>query len=235
MIHLTLGIAMLSGITGSMRVDIDAALVQNKFGGDRHAAESWARSLDLALPVEFRMDEVRAWSHTPFVVSEDSFTTLLSYEQFVIQWPEHTVSVLLTGAGLNGSVSKGAAMQNSACDYGVAVVYVPYDAPDAFARARTLSLMAHEIGHTFDLDHTHCQNPPVDTCWSGGGFLGQFGSSCYRGPTTCPASGRGTAMSICYDGPCTQVDDSSLHESQAVQMLAVVAQKNCLEFSDGFE
>ncbi|MEJ5209126.1 M12 family metallo-peptidase [Denitratimonas sp. CY0512] len=72
--------------------------------------------------------------------------------------------------------------------------------------AQDVTLVAHELGHNFGLDHTHCTNTSgarpastntLDQCSN---FEGSIG--CYNGPTSCPSSGagapRGTLMSYCH-------------------------------------
>jgi len=56
---------------------------------------------------------------------------------------------------------------------------------------------AHELGHNFGSNHTHCYSPPVDHCFAND-------DGCYAGPTSlpsgCPGSGQGCAslMSYCH-------------------------------------
>ncbi len=87
--------------------------------------------------------------------------------------------------------------------------------------ANDVSLVAHELGHNFGLDHTHC------TAAGGGGFLDQCysgeGSGCYVGPTSCPAPGsapgapKGTLMSYCHVNSCG-ANVQQVHPTQVITL-----------------
>ncbi|MGI0013650.1 MAG: M12 family metallo-peptidase [Nitrososphaera sp.] len=51
-----------------------------------------------------------------------------------------------------------------------------------------LLIIAHEWGHTFGANHTHCYSPPLDSCYA-------EEDGCYRGEVRCR---RGTIMSYCH-------------------------------------
>ena len=59
---------------------------------------------------------------------------------------------------------------------------------------RNIVNTAHEIGHLFGVEHTHCTNPPIDRCISGA--LSLRGTPCFQG-TPMGISGAATIMSYC--------------------------------------
>lgn len=54
-----------------------------------------------------------------------------------------------------------------------------------------ITAVAHEIGHNFNSDHSHCYIPEVDRCYGGE-------SGCYSGAESLPAGGQGSLMSYCH-------------------------------------
>ena len=60
--------------------------------------------------------------------------------------------------------------------------------------ASDAKLVGHEIGHNFGSPHTHCYNPPIDTCYA-------YEGGCYQGATSCPG-GPGSLMSYCHITGC---------------------------------
>ncbi|HSD65976.1 MAG TPA: M12 family metallo-peptidase [Vicinamibacteria bacterium] len=90
-------------------------------------------------------------------------------------------------------------------------------------------LVAHEVGHNFGSDHTHCfptPTTPVDTCYSGE-------SGCYVGATSCPTpftidpvngspvtGVTGTLMSYCHMLPGCSA--SSVFHPQSVAVIAPI-------------
>ena len=51
--------------------------------------------------------------------------------------------------------------------------------------------VAHEIGHIFGSEHTHCYGPPIDKCAT------EAPAHCYKGPTERRAANDGSLMSYC--------------------------------------
>jgi hypothetical protein len=69
--------------------------------------------------------------------------------------------------------------------YGVSQIEADYPAQNY-----DLIVTTHEVGHNAGSEHTHCFDPPIDTCYSGE-------PGCYSGPTELPPGG-GTLMSYCH-------------------------------------
>ncbi len=89
---------------------------------------------------------------------------------------------------------------------------VPSDAP----------LVAHELGHSFGLNHTHCTNGsgtfPASTGTLDQCFAGEAVSGCYAGATSCPAGGQGSLMSYCHLGACGSSNLTTIHPVQVTTL-----------------
>jgi cysteine-rich repeat protein len=91
------------------------------------------------------------------------------------------------------TVTGGIAYIDTLCDpdfgYGVSTVYGSFDLmnPDDIW---DVMVVAHELGHNFGSEHTHCYAPPLDHCYNGE-------SGCWNGAESLPPGG-GTIMSYCH-------------------------------------
>ncbi len=87
----------------------------------------------------------------------------------------------------------GQAWLSSLCSYQARPSSCPYGGYGIVVAtkrsARDMFIVAHELGHTFGSEHTHCYDPPIDECHSGE-------RGCYTGPESEPADG-GSVMSYC--------------------------------------
>ncbi len=108
-------------------------------------------------------------------------------------------TMLVSGKGTN-SIYSGTAWIQALCStaFGYFVAQ-PVILSTTAPLAGETNMAAHELGHNFGSPHTHCYNPPLDTCYNA-----QPG--CYGGATTCPAPSTingvpnvtGTIMSYCH-------------------------------------
>ncbi len=87
---------------------------------------------------------------------------------------------------------------------------------------------AHEVGHLFGSVHTHCYQPPIDTC-----SAVEADRGCYDGPTDSPPDG-GSLMSYCSNrgfslGEAGRYGDRSERVLQAVGTQLAQVAPSCLE------
>lgn len=95
--------------------------------------------------------------------------------------------------GKRSSDIGGQAWLDSLCSYQARPSSCPYGGYGIIVATRRLArdtfITAHELGHIFGSEHTHCYNPPIDHCYGGE-------EGCYSGPESEPVGG-GSVMSYC--------------------------------------
>jgi len=151
-------------------------------------SQIYQRDMEVKIAVSF----ARAWDtiNDPY----DQPDTERQLPQFQSFWNNNmghvtrTVAHLLSGRGLGG----GRAFLRSVCDssaYGVNAVGGPFPYPMRFRDGSNFDIyvLAHEMGHNLGTAHTHCYDPPIDTC-AGPDF------DCPH-EKACPV---GTIMSYCH-------------------------------------
>lgn len=96
-------------------------------------------------------------------------------------------------------------------------------------------ITAHELGHIFGSEHTHCYDPPIDMCAS-------VGRGCYSGPESEPPDG-GSIMSYCpfpIDKPWTSLGEpgrygfQSERVPQLIRAFAEQVAPGCLSIAEPF-
>ena len=102
----------------------------------------------------------------------------------------------IVDAGPSQGVAYVAALCGNGFDYGVSqglgTEFDPNDNPQQWS----FTVVAHELGHNFGSDHTHCYEPVIDECYNG-----EAANGCWAGAETLPGlpgQQSGTIMSYCH-------------------------------------
>lgn len=198
--------------TATIAVDTDNELMSGQFANNTTNATNYIASLIAKMNVIYERDLLirLVQGHTilrtsnvadpyPSAVGGNADGTKLN--EFTNYWRNNygnvtrALAMMLSGKQGGGGAS-GIAWVGALCS-----TYSGYSFNQVYGDATfDAGLVGHEIGHNFGSPHTHCYNPPVDTCFSNGG------TGCYVGGTSCPAATtingvtnvRGTIMSYCH-------------------------------------
>jgi hypothetical protein len=204
----TLATKAASPLETVLAVDTDTELMGEKFGGSTSAATDYIADLIAAMNVMYERDlgvtlvqgtTVLRTSNDPYTANSGGSASSNELHEFRNYWSgnygsvQRALTAMLSGKSPWSNSASGIAFIGGLCStssgYSFSKVFkINYLSGDA-------KLVGHEIGHNFGSPHTHCYNPPVDTCYSGGG------SGCYVGTTSCPG-GPGSLMSYCHITGC---------------------------------
>lgn len=254
--------------TATLAVDTDNELMSERFSNNTGAASQWIDDLIATMNVMYVADlGVRLQRGTTYLrTTPDPYSQTGSpagnahLNEFGSYWQANygnvprSFAMLLSGKANSPNSSSGIAWVNSYCEYqsqgGSYSVNQVFKNPQIPVIYSAL-IVAHEIGHNFGAQHTHCTNVAtggaptgtntIDQCFSGE-------SGCYTGATSCPAPGgdtAGTIMSYCHNRGCGPDDQNLLqfHPTHVAALSVLVAQHtpSCLApggdliFEDGFE
>jgi cysteine-rich repeat protein len=157
---------------------------------DLAAAVSAIYDADTQVRVRFR--SIRIWN-VPDPWTGTSTSAMLS--ELKAYWdanegatPRDVVHFVSGKSGLAG-LAYVDVLCNPAFAYGVSKVRATFDVMDP-GETWDVVVTAHEIGHNFGSEHTHCYVPELDQCHN-------QEAGCYAGPTSLPPGG-GTIMSYCH-------------------------------------
>ncbi len=206
-------------LTANFIVEADYSLYQY-FGNNEAAVRTYVTNLFLAVSAIYEADikvkivpsAIRVWTKPdPWANQLDTATALQKLREY---WGKNHKTVTRAGVVLlsKRSLGGGRATLNGLCAdtaftatkdiaYGAAVMgnLGGVIATTPGANSWDVVVTAHEIGHNFNSDHTHCTARVnsvgfYDQCYVSGA------SSCFSGTAV---AGNGTIMSYCHAGPGT--------------------------------
>ncbi len=187
-------------LDADLMVDVNQSLFNGPFGGSTVNATNYLNVLIGAVSaiylrdvnVRLRISSLTIWTTADPFSGTSSSGQLTNYRNWC-NTNRTGVSRDLAHLFANGNVTNFGGIAylgvlcNSQFGYGVSNVYANVSFPTA-SYQWDINVTAHELGHNFASNHTHCFSPPIDMCY------GQE-SGCYGGPSV-PVTG--TIMSYCH-------------------------------------
>lgn len=218
-------LARASAPAGALRianvaVDVDHALLVNRFGGtgasNTNAATAWIADLFATMNVMYERDlsvtlqqgtTIFRTDTTPYAIAANAAADNTDLNNFGTYWQnkhagvQRDFAMLLSGQMTGGNQASGIAWINAYCrtqnnggSYSVNKVFTNSNIPVGLS-AR---IVGHELGHNFGAAHTHCTNATSGAYAASSNTIDKCVSgasmsngACYSGATSCPASGPG--------------------------------------------
>jgi Metallo-peptidase family M12/IPT/TIG domain len=207
--------------TAVLAIDTDKELLSIKFGNNTTTAGNYVASLIAQMNVIYQRDLlIQLMQGNTFLrVGSDPWTQPSTGGANVNQLNEVSTYWSTTNDGITrafvamlsgkgGSGASGIAwVPGSLCSHAYGVSFSQVYTSGTSPSFGDVLVVAHEIGHNFGSPHTHCYNPPIDTCYNG-----EAANGCFSGSPSCPApttingvtNVKGTLMSYCHIlGGCT--------------------------------
>ena len=205
--------------TATLAIELDEALY-SAMGSSPSAVDTYLAELvsyvsttyEEEINTRLLVGDVVLYSNDPYADTSSTSARLKDVRNY---WRENYSGVqraLAVHLGQIETLSGGIASLDALCDdsYGYSVSGVYADAPtDASQLNWDAEVLAHELGHNFSSNHTHCYNGlegnsnPVDACYSG-----EAADGCWSGSESLPGAGsltggaagaqNGTIMSYCH-------------------------------------
>jgi hypothetical protein len=214
------------GVNVAVETDYEYLLL---FGGNSIAATNYVATLFGAINTLYERDldttllvsYLRIWPMPQDPWTQTDIRQLL-YE-FEDYWDSNMTTTprdtahMLSGRGVGAGIAYLYALCGYASPYGLSAgLRGAFPTPLGPSTGNwDLIVVSHELGHNFGSPHTHCYNPPIDTCYSG---------ECYTGPVSLPPDGTGTLMSYCHTLPGGLLNmDLSFHSRVQAQIANFMA------------
>ena len=202
--------------TATIAVDTDNELMLQKFSNNTTNASNYVAALIAAMNVIYERDlKIRLLQGTTFLrvsTTADPYAqtgngaSSAQLQEFSNYWSatygsvQRSLAMMLSGKSTNANSSSGIAWVTGLCSTSTGYSFSQVFKFAGSTGSTDAFVVGHELGHNFGSPHTHCYNPPIDTCYTNGG------TGCYVGPTSCPAATtingvanvRGTLMSYCH-------------------------------------
>jgi len=213
-----------------LAVDTDNELLFNKFGDNTTTATNFIASLIAQMDVMYNRDLLiqlvqgttflrvgnsndgdhfndDPWTQTGSGANPNQLNEVSNYWSTTNAGIPRAVVAMLSGKGSSNGASGIAWVPSSLCSTFTGVSFSQVFLSGTSPSFGDVLVVGHEIGHNFGSPHTHCYNPPIDTCYNG-----EAAQGCYAGAQSCPAAStingvtnvKGTLMSYCHLlGGCT--------------------------------
>lgn len=236
--------------TATIAVDTDNEFMSQKAGNNQTSATNYIADLFAAMNVIYERDLlVRLVQGTTYLrVTPDPYSAPPNavnpdgsgggansgqLSEFANHWSStyggvsRALAMMLSGKQPQADRASGIARLNGLCSTSNGYSFSQVFKFVGSTAANDVLVIAHEIGHNFGSDHSHCYSPPIDNCFSGEAFRG-----CYSGTPSCPApqtingvtNVTGTLMSYCHVSGLSGCSSSRVFHPRTVDLLDDIIQ-----------